>query len=83
MARQAAAEWLAGAGDIAARAPIALSPVLPAHYTIAQAAAYLQTSEKTLRRMIAAGDLAEVRIGRQIRIAEPDLVALMHKGRSR
>ncbi|HUL06568.1 MAG TPA: helix-turn-helix domain-containing protein [Candidatus Acidoferrum sp.] len=66
-----------------AGAPLALSAALPAHYTIAQAAAYLQTSEKTLRRMIAAGDLAEVRIGRQIRIAEPDLVALLHKGRSR
>jgi excisionase family DNA binding protein len=41
--------------------------------TVAETASFLQVSEKTIRRMIAAGQLPVVRIGRSIRI-RPEVI---------
>ena len=55
--------------DIAGEAP---APVAPRSFlSVRQAADYLQVSEKSIRRRIAAGDLEAVRIGRSIRIPVP------------
>jgi excisionase family DNA binding protein len=50
---------------------------LPRLYTVAQTAAYAQTSEKTVRRWLNSGVLPCHRLGRQIRIAEADLLAFI------
>jgi excisionase family DNA binding protein len=54
---------------------------LPRLFTVKQAADELVLSSKTIRRAIACGDLPVHRIGRLIRIAEPDLVAFFDNGR--
>jgi excisionase family DNA binding protein len=54
---------------------------LPRLFTVEQAADELVLSSKTIRRAIACGDLPVHRIGRLIRIAEPDLVAFFNKKR--
>ena len=68
------------------RLPSALGPAcLPEHETtgrrwvsLEDAARYIGTSEKTVRRMIAAGDLPAYRMGvRLIRIDMADIDALM------
>ena len=41
----------------------------------------LQLSPKTVRRMIARGDLTAHRIGRQLRVAPGDLRAFISRGR--
>ncbi len=48
--------------------------LIPARfYSIKKVAAALDVSEKTVRRMIARGELRAHRVGRQLRIAESDL----------
>ena len=47
---------------------------LPSLLTIDQVAQHLQVSTKTIRRWIDAGDLTAHRLGRQLRISEPDLM---------
>jgi len=53
----------------------------PPLLTVAEAAERLRVSTKTIRRQIAAGTLAAHRIGRSVRIAEPDLVQLLRISR--
>jgi excisionase family DNA binding protein len=50
---------------------------LPRLYTVHDTAAYAQTSEKTVRRWLNSGVLPFHRLGRQIRIAEADLLAFL------
>lgn len=50
---------------------------LPTLFTIQQTADHLNVSTKTLRRWIEAGDLVAHRIGRGLRISEPDLQAFI------
>ena len=52
---------------------------LPALYKVDRAARWLGVAEKTIRRLIAAGDLAVVRIGRQIRISERELARFFER----
>lgn len=54
---------------------------LPRLFAVEQAAHELGISGKTIRRAIARGDLRVRRIGRLIRIAEPDLVSFINRGR--
>jgi len=63
---------------MASRPASARTPVL---LTVDDVADQLQLSPKTVRRMIARNDLAAHRVGRQIRIAPSDLLALIHRGR--
>jgi excisionase family DNA binding protein len=50
---------------------------LPRLYTVAQTAVYAQSSQKTVRRWLEGGVLPFHRLGRQIRIAEADLLAFL------
>jgi excisionase family DNA binding protein len=50
---------------------------LPRLYTVAQTAAYAQTSQKSVRRWLDSGMLPFHRLGRQIRITESDLLAFI------
>lgn len=50
-------------------------------YTVAEVAALLKVSLKTVRRRIDQGDLPVHRIGRQIRISQPDLAAFVRARR--
>ena len=59
------------------RIPPPASTRLPRLYTVGQTAAYAQTSQKTVRRWLVAGVLPFHRLGRQIRIAEADLLAFL------
>lgn len=54
---------------------------LPTLFTIKQAAKHLDTSTRTIRRWIDAGDLIAHRIGRGYRISESDLLAFIKLGR--
>ena len=54
---------------------------LPRLYTVRDTATYAQTSEKTVRRWLNSGMLPFHRLGRQIRIAEADLLAFMAERR--
>ena len=51
--------------------------------TIPQAAATLQVSARTLRRLVDAGALPAVRVGRLVRIDPADLAALIHTHKAR
>lgn len=50
-------------------------------YDVEQLAQRLSASEKTVRRLISAGVLPTVRIGRLVRVAEVDLVAFVERYR--
>jgi excisionase family DNA binding protein len=50
--------------------------------TVDDVAQQLQLSPKTVRRMIARGDLTAHRIGRQLRVAPTDLRAFISHGRT-
>jgi excisionase family DNA binding protein len=56
----------------------------PRLLSVQAVAAYLDMSEKTVRRLVARGDLPSHRIGRLLRISEPDLRAflLTHRGQA-
>ena len=51
-------------------------------YSIETVAEHLKVSTKTVRRWIAAGDLAVHRLGRQLRISDADLAAFLARNRS-
>ena len=53
----------------------------PGLMSVAAVALQLDVSQKTVRRLIEDGDLAIHRIGRQIRISEPDLAAFIARSR--
>ena len=59
----------------------ALTRALPM-LTVDDVARQLQLSPKTVRRMIARGDLLAHRIGRQLRVAPGDLRAFISRGRT-
>ena len=54
---------------------------LPSLLSIDKVAKDFDVSTKTIRRWIKRGDLASHRLGRQIRIAEPDLIAFLAKNK--
>ncbi|MBT3358814.1 MAG: helix-turn-helix domain-containing protein [Rhodospirillales bacterium] len=54
-----------------------LKAAIPTLLTISKTAEHLQVSTKTVRRWIDSGDLVAHRIGRQLRISEPDLQAFI------
>jgi excisionase family DNA binding protein len=49
--------------------------------TVEQAAERLGTSERFVRRLIAERRIAYVKLGRHVRIAEPDLINFVATGR--
>jgi excisionase family DNA binding protein len=49
--------------------------------SVAEAAQHLGVSSKTVRRWIEQGELPHHRLGRQIRIAESDLIVFLHQCR--
>jgi excisionase family DNA binding protein len=55
--------------------------MVPRLFSIETVAAMLEVSPKTVRRWIAAGLLPVHRLGRQIRISEPDLAAFIARSR--
>jgi excisionase family DNA binding protein len=55
----------------------------PRLYSVADAARLLGCSEKSIRRIIKRGDIPIHRIGRQIKIAEPDLLDYLARNRTR
>jgi excisionase family DNA binding protein len=57
------------------------SPALPRLLTVDATAEALALSPKSIRRMIDRGDLPTHRIGRAIRIAEPDVIAYLAQTR--
>jgi excisionase family DNA binding protein len=57
------------------------SPALPKLLTVDATAEALTLSPKSIRRMIDRGDLPVHRIGRAIRIAEPDVIAYLAQTR--
>lgn len=50
------------------------TPSLPTYLSVKQLADRLSVSSKTIRRLIAAGDLPSHRLGGQVRISEQDAV---------
>ncbi len=50
---------------------------LPPLFSIPEVAAWLKVSPKTVRRWIRRGDLTAHKIGRQIRVTEPDLLTFL------
>ena len=50
---------------------------LPPLFSIPEVAAWFKVSQKTVRRWIERGDLTTHKIGRQIRITEPDLLTFL------
>jgi len=50
-------------------------------YTVEQAAEYLNTTERFVRRLITERRIPFHKVGRYIRITETDLVAFVHAGR--
>ena len=56
--------------------------VFPALLTVNQAAAALGISPRTLRRLLAEGQLAHVRVGRLVRVSPLDLDAYISMNRS-
>jgi excisionase family DNA binding protein len=65
------------------RNPVSLTATdrLPRLYTVSDTAAYAQTSEKTVRRWLKSGVLPFHRLGRNIRIAEADLLEFLAERR--
>jgi excisionase family DNA binding protein len=61
-----------------------LTAKTPRLLSVQAVAAYLDMSEKTVRRLLAKGDLPSHRIGRLLRISEADLQAflLTHRGQA-
>ena len=55
--------------------------IVPRLFSIETVAAMLDVSPKTVRRWIAAGLLPVHRLGRQIRVSEPDLAAFIARSR--
>lgn len=62
-------------------APMIASSSLPTLYTVAETAARLKVSRKTIRRQIDQGALVAHRLGGRVLISEPDLVAYIQSGR--
>jgi len=56
-------------------------PKLDTLLTVEQAAERLGTSERFVRRLIAERRVAYVKVGRHVRIAEPDLINFVATGR--
>jgi excisionase family DNA binding protein len=56
-------------------------PKLDTLLTVEQAADRLGTSERFVRRLIAERRIAYVKLGRHVRIAEPDLINFVATGR--
>lgn len=54
---------------------------VPRVLSIAATAQHLGVSSKTVRRWIEQGELPHHRLGRQIRIAESDLIVFLHQCR--
>jgi excisionase family DNA binding protein len=50
-------------------------------YTVEEAAGYLNTSERFVRRLVAERRIPFHRVGRYVRIAEADLVEFVNAGR--
>jgi excisionase family DNA binding protein len=48
--------------------------------TVSEAAKQLSLSERTLRRMIASGDLPAVRLGRAVRVRQEEVFYLVRNG---
>jgi excisionase family DNA binding protein len=57
-------------------------PSLPRLYSIPEVADAVGVSTKTVRRWIKAGALPAHRLGKQIRISQPDLAAFIAQSRS-
>jgi excisionase family DNA binding protein len=57
------------------------TPRAPHFFSVAKVAAILEVSAKTVRRWIARGDLRVHQLGRQLRIAEEDLMAFLARNR--
>jgi excisionase family DNA binding protein len=55
--------------------------IVPRLFSVADTARHLRVSAKTVRRWINEGNLPVHRLGRQIRIAEQDLVAFIRQCR--
>lgn len=51
------------------------------YLTVAEAAAYLNTSERFVRRLIAERRIAFHHVGRHVRLGVPDLEAFVRSGR--
>ncbi|NJC41699.1 excisionase family DNA binding protein [Brevundimonas alba] len=47
-------------------------PALPKFFTVRDVADILTVSDKTVRRLIASGDLPHHKVGRQVRISQRD-----------
>ncbi len=58
-----------------------LTSLLPPLFSISEVAAFLKVSPKTVRRWIDRRELPVHRLGRQIRIGEPDLVTFVRARR--
>lgn len=58
-----------------------LTATVPPLFSIPEVAACLKVSPKTVRRWIEHGELPVHRLGRQIRISEPDLAAFVRARR--
>ena len=54
----------------------------PTFFRVNEAAAVLQVSSKTIRRLIARGDLKAIRIGRSVRIHSSEIESLIARGGS-
>ena len=63
-------------------APMIASSSLPTLYTVAETAARLKVSKKTIRRRIDQGALVAHRLGGRVLISEPDLAAYIRSGRN-
>ena len=53
--------------------PTPSHPVIPQLITVAEVALFLQVSVRTVRRLIAAGELKVIRVGRVVRISPASL----------
>ena len=62
--------------------PDCVSPIPPL-LRVAEAASFLQVSSKTIRRLVARGDLKAVRIGRLVRIHSSEIDRMIADGGSR
>jgi excisionase family DNA binding protein len=54
---------------------------VPRLLSIATVALHLDVSQKTVRRLVEDGQLPVHRVGRQIRVSEPDLAAFIARSR--
>jgi excisionase family DNA binding protein len=55
---------------------------LPPMRRVADVAAALDVSEKTVRRLIASGDLPNYRLGRTVRVSDEDIQLFLKRRRS-